>query len=180
MIATALVAAALALAPPAPLVVEKGDARATITASRWSPDDPGELKVEVEVAERTREWSYAATWLDPEATGVAPAEILSAGGRDYLFVHTYSGGARCCWALLVFDLARREALGSLLPSESPIALQVGQGKCAVRATATPTGGTPSAPAREAAYCFDGRRFTKKRRHAPRRRPARSATSAAAG
>lgn len=103
---------------------------------------------------------YKPKWLDPEETGVPVAEIFPTFHRDFLFIHKSSGGASCCWSLLVFDLKELKPLGEEAPSSAPIKLEAGRPGCALGADITPTASGPSRPTHPSFYCFDGTTFAK--------------------
>ena len=150
-------------------VVEKGGTRATITASPFDGREPaGFVEVAITSQGRTGKWKYGQTWLDPEKTGIPVAEIYSAGDRDFLFVHTYSGGASCCWSLLAFDLRDVKPLTRQVGSASPIKLVRDAAGCELGAAITPTTSDRSRDPRSSFYCFDGKKLSKMSSGAPRR------------
>jgi hypothetical protein len=150
------------------VTVEKGGTRATITASPIGTRDPeGFVEVAITSPGRTGKWKYDQTWLDPEETGIPVAQIFSAGNRDFLFVHTYSGGASCCWSLLAFDLRDVKPLTKQVASASPINLVTEAPGCELGAAITPATSDHSRHQRSSFYCFDGKKLSKMSSGAPR-------------
>ncbi len=134
------------------LVLQDGAARAELVVQ-----DSG-LSVALTVGRKSGSWKYDGLTLDPEETGAPAAAYTKAGGTHLLVVRAYSGGARCCWSLLAFDVARAKALGSVLESQSPIALVKGRKECAIAAIAEPVDRERGLPSQRRLHCFDGRRF----------------------
>jgi hypothetical protein len=162
--AAGLLAAAAAAGAPAGFTVESNGTTATVTAR--PPTDPAgaDLTVSVSSAARSASWEYRNLFLDQES-GAPPAEILQTNQRDYLFVLAYTGGASCCWTLMVYDLAELQPVrGQQLASRSPIELVHDKDGCKVGAVATPfdprEGAGPSRT-NAALYCFDGGKFSRK-------------------
>lgn len=144
--------------------VEVTDGAAKISVAEQGDEDQGTqlLQVTVTSGGQSASWKYNDLSLDPERTGKANAEIAQGRGSKYLFVHAYSGGASCCWSLLVFNLDKLQPLGSVLDSQSPIKLAKGVGACAVGAYSEPVsadGGEGGASGRQFS-CFDGKGFVK--------------------
>jgi hypothetical protein len=162
-----LVAVDVAARPTEHLAVERNGARVDISALAFERDDPeGRIVVSVAAGGRKARWTYRDLWLDPEEMDAPVADILPVGQRDYLLIRAYTGDDACCWTLLVFDLSRLRPLGRQLRSQSAIELVQDEPGCALAATATPVG--PEGPSIEppgppVLYCFDGRRFSRKRR-----------------
>jgi hypothetical protein len=157
-----VLAAGPAVEAPAELTIESHGTRAIVTARPLLDPAGALLTVSVDSGTRSGSWEYRNLYLDEES-GAPAAEILEASRRDYLFVRAYSGGASCCWTLLVYDLAELRPVGQQLASQSPIELVRGKHGCEVGAVAVPidrrgpTGNSRSPPA---LYCFDGRKFSR--------------------
>jgi hypothetical protein len=107
---------------------------------------------------RTAMWRYSGLELDAEP-GAVRAEIRELKGAPFLFVHAYSGGASCCWSLLVFDLAQLKPLGEMLPSNGSIVLRRKVAACGLQAEYW-LRKDPPGPEDKALRCFDGTIFRK--------------------
>jgi len=186
--AAAVLAGALALAQgERSYVVEKDGITATVadTVAGGGSKVPV-LKVSAELGARSAEWQYRNLVLDPELTGSPVADIVSTAAGHLLVVHAYTGGAGCCWLLLLFDLRQLRPLGQPLASRLPIEVVKDERGCELGALASPQpppppppppGGvkrktTPRVkppPPPELFHCFDGSAF----RPRPRRRRAAS-------
>lgn len=146
------------------LVLERAGTRATVREVErvaFFVDERPVLAraVEVTLARRgkTATWRWEEGGLDPEQTGWPRAEVRETRGGPFLFVRTYSGGAHCCWGLLVFDLRRLESRGLQLASARSIELAKGPRACPLRAVGAflPAKGGPPQRGRR---CFAGGRF----------------------
>lgn len=167
---TALFPIVLALATAAVperlvVVAEAGTAKATVTETDFKRPIRGpqaSLDVAMSNGRRSARWHVDGWRLDVERESAANAEFLSLGGRTYLFVHAFSGGAHCCWTLFAFDAATLRPLGRVLDGSSSISL-VSQPGCRIGAITV-----PNDPRHEIQhlgpdlYCFDGRTFRHRR------------------
>ena len=124
--------------------------------------ETADMRIRVIGGQHDRRWRYRDFWLDQETK--KSVELGQVEQDRYLFVHTYSGGASCCWSLLVFDLTKGKALGELLKGYSGIDMEKGSGNCPVAAVTVPE--LPEYSATNAGkpfkYCFDGVRFSRRR------------------
>jgi hypothetical protein len=155
---SSLLAAGRAAAEEGDIVVEDGDARAEISGSADVSPAPASVAVALTVAGKHAEWKYDDLWLDPEEAEPPVARIVRGPSGRVLLVQTYSGGARCCWGLLAFDVERLEALGPVLEGQSPIAVLAPRAKCPLAAVAEPVDRKNGKPRAKKLYCFSGKRF----------------------
>lgn len=75
--------------------------------------------------------------LTPESE-LSKLMIISNSDSSFLFVKSYSGGAHCCWSLLVYDLNKKIFIGEMLRSYSSISLNKVDEDCLVRAKISPS------------------------------------------
>ncbi len=144
-----------------PILVEGGGAKISIDTSSDPSSQRDRLRISAMFGDESKEWRYDDLTVDPEKTGFAIAEIHKVKHDSFLFVHAYSGGASCCWSLLVFNLSARKPIGELLPSSSPIKIVTRGQQCKVGAVSYPivdAAEQKAAIPRRSWSCFDGTHF----------------------
>jgi len=142
-------------APFPPVVLEHGGTQVRVWETLNRDDEFKTLHIKATRDGRSAAWRYGDSGLDPEPHAV-PAEIREVRGVPFLFVHDYSGGASCCWSLLVFDLAQLKPLGELLSSSASIDLRRKEAACGLEAEYY----LVRSPTRRRVRCFDGTAFRK--------------------
>lgn len=153
--------------PKQHILIESGSIKADISQSYkdLGPDimrKAGTLNIEINNANDRKKWELpyelnAESWL-PNSQ---PVMLLQTEGGNFLFVHGYSGGASCCWTLLVFNLDELSYSGNTAASTSPIEFDDSMKnicKTEIGAWITPDGVTQRAQLKSIYYCFDNGKF----------------------